>query len=622
MATPLGWAAGAGFVALVAVPLLVAAALVLRGAWAAWQPRALGLVEDDGGAPRLVGWLVTCALGVAAVAWTVFQGTWQLANFTAFKPLPVSLAEPALAVGAALLAVAVSRPVALAIAAGARAIDRRWQRRGRRSLLAPVRVAIAVAILLVAGLALFYRFAVRAHFGAFEIGFLTPVWIGGAVALALHVAWHYAPSRARAIAGGALVAIAVAAIAVAVGVACVRPTLALSIWSDRPLAGFAVGAVFDPAALRERVTRAEARPTERTSAHPDILLITFDSMRADHTPPYGGTANMPAIASVAARGAVFEHAFAASSATRRALPALLTGIGPERLHGEVATPQALALDPRHIALPERLAAAGYEAAVFTCCLDVVGGLLRPGLDAGVAHVVVAPDGIALARIARDWLAARDRRGDARPLFLWLHLDEHAPHYDRALADGDSALATLLDGLASRARPAIVAITAVHGEGLGEHGAATHGTDLYDSQIQVPLVIAGPGVATVRVPETVSTVELTPTLLDLAGFASGAPSGAFDGASLADLATGARAGDPDGGVAYAALIRDRFTAGGLAAVISGRWKLIDNGSVRELYDLRADPAERSNALGAQRAIADRLARLLVDYRERANRSPFE
>ena len=46
------------------------------------------------------------------------------------------------------------------------------------------------------------------------------------------------------------------------------------------------------------------------------------------------------------------------------------------------------------------------------------------------------------------------------------------------------------------------VTADHGEALGEHGQPYHSTDLYNSQIHVPLVIAGPGIRPGRVAETV------------------------------------------------------------------------------------------------------------------------
>ena len=82
----------------------------------------------------------------------------------------------------------------------------------------------------------------------------------------------------------------------------------------------------------------------------------------------------------------------------------------------------------------------------------------------------------------------------------------------------------------------------------------HSTDLYNSQTHVPLVIAGPGIKPQRIQETVSLVDLTATLLELAGFA---PPTDLDGVSFADLANGKRAQNAEGGAAYSAMIFDRL-----------------------------------------------------------------
>src|SRR5690606_36872911 len=108
--------AAAGFVALVALPLLLAVSAAARGLWVAWQPRSLDLVEPGGGAPRLAGWLAFVWLAAMALAWVMFQGTWLLAGVTAFKPQRIAWAEPVLAVATALVLVALSRPCARALA--------------------------------------------------------------------------------------------------------------------------------------------------------------------------------------------------------------------------------------------------------------------------------------------------------------------------------------------------------------------------------------------------------------------------------------------------------------------------------------------------------------------------
>jgi arylsulfatase A-like enzyme len=168
---------------------------------------------------------------------------------------------------------------------------------------------------------------------------------------------------------------------------------------------------------------------------------------------------------------------------------------------------------------------------------------------------------------------------------------------------------------------IVIVSADHGEGLGDHGQPYHSTDLYNSQIRVPLVIAGPGIRPGRVTETVSLTDLAPSILDLAGFEV-PRSASMDGTSFADLASGRRASRLDGGVAFSAMIKDRSNPGGVAAIIRGGWKLIDNGSAPELYKIHDDPGEKSNLATTMPQIFDELRRLLKQHLEAGARSPFD
>jgi len=167
---------------------------------------------------------------------------------------------------------------------------------------------------------------------------------------------------------------------------------------------------------------------------------------------------------------------------------------------------------------------------------------------------------------------------------------------------------------------IIIVTADHGEALGEHGQPYHSTDLYDSQIRVPFVIEGPGIKQQAIAETVSLTDLVPTVLELAGFVPTAGA-SLDGHSVADLATGKRAPNPEEGIAFAAMIKDRSNPGGITAVVRGRWKLIDNNGNLELYDTRADPDERANVYGQRSLIGTELKQLLEERTNKGDESPF-
>jgi len=292
-----------------------------------------------------------------------------------------------------------------------------------------------------------------------------------------------------------------------------------------------------------------------------------------------------------------------------------------------------------VMVAERLAAAGYETAGFMCCRGFYDPEIRTGLQRGIEHLDIEANGRVLGKSARDWVTAREKRMGNRPLFVWMHILE--PHnweigvgtprdegekqklYDRSLTISDQILAELVAGFADRPpeRAPIVIVTADHGEALGEHGQPNHSTDLYNSQIRVPLVVAGPGIRPGHFQETVSLTDLVPTLIELAGYVP--PKGpSIDGRSIADLMTGKRLDAPGSGTAFAAMIKDRSNPGGVTAIVSGQWKLIDNGGAFELYDLKSDPAEVNNLIGTRTEIAAQMHKLLDETLAKQALSPFE
>ena len=630
----MGAAAAAGFLALIVFPALLVLSAIARGIYRAWQPQTLAIVEDDGGAPKLVGWLVVVLLGCLLLAWAMFQGTWVLNAWTAFKPLTLSFAEPIIAIAAALVAVAASRPAARLFAFLARKAERALRGKRDRSFLRPRNVLVGAAVVVVVTVYVLWRVMVKPRLGPIDLSVLHAPALALAALLLAHAVWRVVPKQP--IVGGVLGLATAASIASALVAVHTRPSLTLEIWGDQPLAGIAIERLFDLDAIRARISLAEFRPVDKPgSPHPDIVLITIDTVRADHTPPYGGSADMPILKELGQRGAVFVYAFAPSNVTRRSIPSIVTGLQPNRVRGRVVG-WALRIDPRHVLLAERLRAGGYETAGFMCCKGFWGDEARTGLSRGLEHVHIEQNGMRLAKAARAWLDARERSKTKRPLFLWMHIlephnwtggiteptneDDRRRMYDRSLTASDGMMREVVGAFIERTpeQAPIVVVTADHGEGLGDHGAPYHSTDLYNSQIRVPLVIAGPGIKTGnRVAETVSLTDLTPTIVELAGFQP--PVDQLDGRSLADLATGTRLGSPDAGVAFAAMIKDRSNPGGVTAVVRGGWKLIDNGVSYELYDVKDDPFERQNLYVQKPTIAAELKKLLAA--RAADRDPF-
>jgi arylsulfatase A-like enzyme len=425
--------------------------------------------------------------------------------------------------------------------------------------------------------------------------------------------------------GGRVAGVAAAAVCVALNSGSVAtrmrdPATLFDAWFRMPVGGLAIGATYDIDDLRSEAMPADPTPRARPGAeHPDILIVTIDTLRADQMRLYGGQAGMPNIEQLAQRGAVFEWAFAPSNNTRQSVSSIMTGLSPARLRGRVVE-FGLRLDPRHILLAERFRAAGYATAGFLCCVNHMGGRKKIGLDRGLESVAFQRGGDRLKDLAADWLRAS--AGEARPRFVWVHFfDPHdwrrspgsghrgaeaRARYRRAIQRTDRFLAPILGAVRDSYRPAIVVIASDHGEGLGDHRAVHHASDLYNSQIRVPLVIVGPGVRPRRLRDPVALLDLAPTLLDLAGFEPPAMP-AMDARSFAALVRGEAAPAPE---AYAVMLRDRSVARTGRALIAGRHKLVAvDGREPELYDLIADPGEARNlAPGQPRLLEDMTARL--------------
>jgi arylsulfatase A-like enzyme len=607
-------------VALLALPVLAIGSLAVRGLIAAWGPRTLaeGWTEERGAMPRLAAWVGVVWLAMLGLAWAMFQGVWLLASWTAFKPNSISFLAPALAVLAIVVIVALSRPAADLFTWLARKIDRGWQKVGPGTLLRPSIIFVGAAITACGAGYAIWLLLIHRRLPDWSPGFLLAPTAGVIATMLAHASWR-GGKRVRAIAGG-LAGLATLAIIV-LGVRAVRdqPADTLALWADSPLARRAIERVFDVEDLR---TGAPAPAARAGAPNPDLVLITIDGARADRTPPHGGAAPMPALAELGQRGAVFKFAFAPSPTQRRSLPSILTGVSPHRIRG-TATETTLRLDPRHIALAERMRAAGYRTAAFTCCLDDDARTWLRGFEDRKTD----DDAVRLAYAARKYIETAQS-----PLFVWLHVrvpwpanrealavDQRLAAYDRGLATVDAAIAEIVAAFTGRTPETapILIVAGSRGEELGEHGQPFGFDDLYNTQLHVPLVIAGPRVKPRNINDTISLVDLVPSIIDLAGRVP--PGGAtLDGHSFATALTGVRSSTTS--QAFAAILPDRGPLTQMA-IIRNAWKLIDNGSTVELYDLRTDIEERVNLASQRMQVVGELRALLTARVRAAQNPPF-
>jgi len=369
----------------------------------------------------------------------------------------------------------------------------------------------------------------------------------------------------------------------------------------------------------------------RRVAHPNILLITIDTLRADHVGSYGYRAAVtPALDALAGRGLRFDRAMTVAPLTLPAHASLMTGTFPG-FHG-IRDNGGAALADNQTTLADVLRARGYRTGGFVAAfvLDHRWGINkgferysdrfeRPTdvLDAGLDAVQRAGGEVVDETMA--WL----NQDANRPFFAWVHLYEpHTPYdapdrirarfppttigaYDAEIATADEQVARLLSALSSdgRLEQTIVVVLGDHGESLGEHQELEHGFFVYDTTVRIPLIVAGPGIGARAIGDQVRIVDLMPTLLELVGLDI-PPT--VQGHSLVQLARGNH-------LELAALSetwypRQHFGWSELTAIRDGRYTFIAAPN-RELYDRQADPGETRNLAAIAPGRADALERNL-------------
>jgi hypothetical protein len=134
----------------------------------------------------------------------------------------------------------------------------------------------------------------------------------------------------------------------------------------RPLAMVALlstAVLYGASLVRERI--GLSRLPAISAQAPNILLIVLDTARADHFSTYGyGRQTSPFVDALAAKGVVFEHAYAASSWTLPSHATLFSGRLPHQHHVREPWGQIRALDPRFPTLAEVLRRGGYATGGF------------------------------------------------------------------------------------------------------------------------------------------------------------------------------------------------------------------------------------------------------------------
>jgi len=342
-----------------------------------------------------------------------------------------------------------------------------------------------------------------------------------------------------------------------------------------------------------------------------IIVISVDTLRADHLPVYGYAAvKTPAIDALAADGVVFERAYSHAPQTLPAHASLLSGRLP--FETGVRDNVGFTIKDTERLLPQMLRERGFTTGgvVSAYVLRKETGIARgfdffdgemPPSSPELSIGQVQRDGAESVAIAERWLQSI---GTSRA-FLFLHLYEpHKPYapparfaqyapYDGEIAYTDELVGRVVRYLKSHQlydRSTIVLLSD-HGEGLGDHGEQEHGLFLYDEAIHVPLIIkqesnVGAGR---RVADLVQHVDLVPTILDLVK----APGwGGFRGRSLKPVLEGTGRLGETSVYSEALYARYHFGWSELTAITDARYRYI-RAPREELYDLQRDANERTN-----------------------------
>ncbi len=379
---------------------------------------------------------------------------------------------------------------------------------------------------------------------------------------------------------------------------------------------------------------------------PNVVLISLDTLRADHLGVYGYPApTSPNLDELAAGGTTFLNAYAHSSYTPPSQTSLLTSVHPS-VHGVWFHNMAASNDVPMLA--ELFQQAGYDTGAMT---ELPPTHYERGFDTYEQLLKLRTEsaGHENLRQIEAWL---DGRGD-RPYFLFLHVFAvHLPYaprpkylrmfesdydgplgdtvtlrelkpiqdgtvqatpedwdhlralYDAEIAGVDEFLGELFERFRADGSFAstIFAVVSDHGEQFGEHGTQGHSGPLWEYILRTPLILSGPGIpAASALQAPARNIDVAPTLLRLAGLE---PPPHYEGADLAPIWRGDEQGER-------IVIAEKRCC---RALVAANWKyavVLETGE-ETLFDLDTDPGEQTNLIESRPEMATQMRELAAQW----------
>ena len=396
------------------------------------------------------------------------------------------------------------------------------------------------------------------------------------------------------------------------------------------------------------------QPEQAIEPAKNVVVVLVDTLRASKLKVFNPSSRVrtPVLDELAEQSAVFERAQSTENWTKPAVGAILTGLHPM---DHAARTQGAVLSDEALMLSEHFKSEGFATGGF-----IANGYIsdRFGFDQGwdryknyIREPGASSEAEDVFREAGDWAVAhKDER-----FFLYVHtIDPHVPYdpedefvsmydsrsdYDgqvqprmtgellhdakrnpprvtftesdvtrlQALHDGeitqhDQHMGTFIERLKEAGiwEDTVFVFVADHGEEFNEHGSWGHGHSVYQELLHVPFLIHREGhVPARRIATSVSTVDLAPTVLALAG---AKPMESIAGRSLVPLLQGAARPGPE--VAMSEFLDER------RVMVGSQWKLIVRGNLTSsLFDLGSDPGEQTQLELGAHPIAARYLRIL-------------
>ena len=366
----------------------------------------------------------------------------------------------------------------------------------------------------------------------------------------------------------------------------------------------------------------------------NIILLTIDTLRADHLECYGyDKVKTPQINRLANEGILFEHNIVQAPLTLPSHASILTGTYP--LHHGVRDNGGFYLDENHVTLAEELKSCGYATGAFVAAFVLDS---KWGLDQGFDYYY---DNFDLTKYKKVSLDAVQRRGDEvlaevykwlgnqsqNKFFAWIHLyDPHTPYdppepyksqylgkrfslYDGEIAYVDQLMGEFRKFMEDKGlwERTLIVFTADHGESLGEHKENAHGFFIYDSDVRVPLIVRIPGakLAGRTIQNQVRSIDIMPTVLNAVG---GNIPESVHGDSFLPLLLGQE--EETERLAYSETYWPRYHYGWseLKLLRKGQYKFID-APRPELYDVYEDPGETENLVNEKASVGIEMKREL-------------